>query len=82
MQEMFTQLITEVVQSVTGGLTLEYEGQRLDFHPPFPSLRFADALRSLVPSVLMRRPELAGAIRAAGVRLKRTPLVPAARLAL
>jgi len=74
MQEMFTQLITEVVQSVTGGLTLEYEGQRLDFILVSVA-RFADAA-SGVGSLSLDAPsaELAGRHPCSGSSVEKNAL--------
>ncbi|HEY7531016.1 MAG TPA: lysine--tRNA ligase [Gemmatimonadota bacterium] len=64
--ELAETMIADVVRETTGGSTLTYRGESADVTPPWPRLRFLDALRSRTGEafdVLEREPVAAAAAR-------------------
>jgi lysyl-tRNA synthetase, class II len=63
------ELVTELVQSVSGGRTVEFAGETIDFTPPFRRLTMYDSLREIagIDAASLSDAELAGHVRRLGV---------------
>jgi lysyl-tRNA synthetase class 2 len=72
MQKFFTELLVAALTEITGGTRISYEGQELDFAPPYASMRFGEAL-SRYGGLQLAAPdaEFLRAIRASGGRVER-----------
>jgi lysyl-tRNA synthetase class 2 len=74
MQGFFTELIHHAIRTVVGESTVEYAGQKIDFLPPYASLRFADTLTTFGgPAIDAPDAKLAAAVRAAGGEVPKHP---------
>src|SRR5690606_3896033 len=48
MMELTENLVAHVAQTVTGSMQVQYQGQEIDFTPPWRRIRFPEALREAV----------------------------------
>jgi len=64
------QLIEAVVKGAGKPLQLTYQGEELDFTPPYPRRKMADLIREATGIDVLTEPDIAAAARAAGVAVE------------